>query len=186
MNRQITRVAVVGLVLLAALDRRDDLLAGLGRERARRPAGQLDPARRRVQGQAREDLRRRRADGARGQRQAQGRRADALLPPLPPARARGAHRRLLDPGALAGGARALGERLPDRVEHEPEHGRRHDARQAEGHDGQGQRPPPDAAPRRAAGRPRTRSAASAAPPSRSSRARAGCSSASRARPTTRT
>ena len=34
-------------------DRRDDVLAGLGGERAGRPAGQRDPARRRVHGQAR-------------------------------------------------------------------------------------------------------------------------------------
>ena len=39
----------------------DDVLAGVGGERPRRPAGQRDPARRRVHSQARQDHRRRRA-----------------------------------------------------------------------------------------------------------------------------
>ena len=49
----------------------------------------------------------------------EGRRPDALLPRVPAARARGPRRRLLDAGALPRRARALDERLPDRLEREP-------------------------------------------------------------------
>ncbi len=61
---------------------------------------------------------------------AKGERPDALLPPLPDARARRARRRLFDAGAFASGTRAIDERLPHGLEREPEHGRRHPGRQA--------------------------------------------------------
>ena len=61
---------------------------------------------------------------------AEGERPDALLPPLPDARARRARRRLFDAGAFASGTRAIDERLPHGLEREPEHGRRHPGRQA--------------------------------------------------------
>ena len=44
------------------------------------------------------------------------------------------HRRLLDPGALAGRARAVAERLSHRLERQPAHGARHEARRAGGQD----------------------------------------------------
>ena len=65
MNKQISRVALVALLLLAVADRRDDLLAGVGGGRPRGEAGQRDPARRAVPHQARPDLRVRRQDAAR-------------------------------------------------------------------------------------------------------------------------
>ena len=83
MNRQITRLAVAALVLIVALIVGDDLLADVGLGRARRPAGQRDPARRPVQDQARPDLRERRQDGAGRQHAEEGRRPDPLLPHLP-------------------------------------------------------------------------------------------------------
>ena len=125
-------------------DPRHDVLAGVGGTGPRRPAGQLDPAGRRVPDRPRQDHRRRRDDGPRRQREAKGRRKGPLLPPLPAARARSAHRRLLDHGPLPGWARSVAERLPDRVEHQPEHRAGHDVRQAQGHDDPGQRPAPDA------------------------------------------
>ena len=48
MNKQISRVAIVSLLLLASPDRGDDVLAGVGRTRPRRTAGQRDRARRSV------------------------------------------------------------------------------------------------------------------------------------------
>ena len=58
MNKQISRIAIVSLLLLAVADRCDDVLAGVGRARPLRAAGQRDPARRAVRDQARPDQRR--------------------------------------------------------------------------------------------------------------------------------
>ena len=109
----------------------------MGDRRARRPSGQRDPAGRPVLDQARADSRRRRNDPRHEPPQA-GRRADALLPPLPPGRPVRQRRRLLDAVAGAGRAGGLGERLPDGLEHESEDRHRPDARQAPRRDDQGQ------------------------------------------------
>ena len=130
--------------------RRDDVLAGLGRGRPRRPAGQPDRAGRAVHDQARRDPRQRRRLRAEPRRE--GRRPDALLPRVPAAGARRARPRLLDAVPLPHRARALAERLPDGPEREPLDRPRHDVRPAQGRDDQGQRPAADAGPARAAGR----------------------------------
>ena len=99
MNRQILRLSGVAMVLLAALDRRDDLLADLGSRRPRREAGQRDPAGCAVLDPPRCDLRR--AGGcSRGNRAPLRRRESAVLPPLPARTADGARRRLLDGGRV--------------------------------------------------------------------------------------
>ena len=58
----------------------------------------------------------------------------------PPAQARRADDRLLDRGPLAGRARAVDERLPHGVEHEPEQRVQASARQARRRNGEGQQP----------------------------------------------
>ena len=140
MNRQITRLAVVGLVLLAAL------VVGTTYWQAWAASGLADRQDNSIQRVAEFSVKRGKiyaADGRTVLADNVRRKVDGqtlYFRKLPAARARGAHRRLLDPGALARGARVVGERLPDGLEHEPQHGPRHDARQAEGNDGQGQRP----------------------------------------------
>src|SRR6266550_4481908 len=101
-------------------DRWDDVLADLGLRRPRGETGQRDPAGGAVPDQARADPRRRRNDPG-DECPAQGRRADALLPPLPDRAPIREPRRLLDPGPVAGGPRAVRERIPDLVEREPQH-----------------------------------------------------------------
>src|SRR5206468_4319910 len=84
------------------------LLAAGGGRSSRGTAGQRHRAGRAVPDQARPDLRRRRAHGARVERPPQARRPDALLPHVPDARIRVAGRRLLDPESLASRYRAPG------------------------------------------------------------------------------
>ena len=133
--------------------RRDHVLADLGGRRARRPAGQRDPPRRGVQGAAGPRLLGGR-EAPRGPGRRQAGRADVLLPPLPERAARPAGGRLLDPVALAGRARAVEERLPDRLELAPLDGAPADARQPEGRDGDREQPPADDRLEGAAGRAR--------------------------------
>src|SRR5439155_26682654 len=80
-----------------SVDRGDDVLADVGLRGARGEAGQRDPASSPVPDQARADPRGRRADPG-DERSAEGRRADALLPPLPDRALVREARRLLDPG----------------------------------------------------------------------------------------
>ena len=130
MNHQITRLGVVAVVLLASLivmttywqawaatdlaDRQDNALETVAAAHR----------------QAREDLCGQ--DGGRDEREAPGRRPDALLPPLPSGRALLAGRRLLDAGAVACRARTVRERLPHRREHEPVDRPGHDADKLQG------------------------------------------------------
>ena len=131
--------------------RRDDVLAGVGGGRPRRPAGQPDRAGRAVHDRPWRDPRQR---GHLGDEPAgEEGRPHVLLPRLPAARARRPRRRLLDAGALPHGSRALDERLPDRPEREPLDRARDLRRQGEGRDDPGQRAPADARPAGAAGRP---------------------------------
>ncbi len=76
--------------------RHDDVLADLGGARPGRPAGQRHQARGRVLGRPRQDRLDVALQADRRERQARGRAEDALLPPLPAARARSPRRRLLD------------------------------------------------------------------------------------------
>ena len=120
-NRQLNRLAIVAVAAARRARRRDDVLAGVG---GRRPAGpKQDNAIQRVVQftiAARPHPRRRRQDDLRRQPQAEEERPDALLPPLSATQARRADDRLLDRVALAGRARGVDERLPHRLEHEPE------------------------------------------------------------------
>ena len=118
MNRQITRLAVVALVLLAALVVATTYwqtwaLAGLAARQDNAIRG--SPSSRSGAGSIYS------ADGKLlAARRAQKRgRADVLLPPLPERAARRPGGRLLDAVALARRARALAERLPHRLELEP-------------------------------------------------------------------
>ena len=77
MNKQITPRGRRRADPARLADGGDDVLAGLRRARARRQAGQLDPARRPVRRQARRDLRRRRAHGPGRE---QGRRRSRVRP----------------------------------------------------------------------------------------------------------
>ena len=126
MNQQISRVAIVALLLLASL-----IVATTYWQTWAAPglAARQDNAIQRV---AQFEIKRGliyAADGktvlAKNVAQ-EVRRPDALLPHLPDARLRVAGDRLLDAGPLARRARALGERVPDGLEREP----RHDLRQA--------------------------------------------------------
>ena len=168
-NKQITRLALDGRRPDRRARRRDDVLADLGGRRPRRPPGQPDRARRAVHDQARRDLRGRRRAPARDEpssrRSAAGRSTSASYP----THGLAAHvDRLLDPVALPHRARALDERLPDRLEREPRDGASTDlVDKAEGRDDQGERPRPDADARGRSGSRRRRSGAGAAPSSRS-------------------
>ena len=113
-------------------------------------AGQRDPARRGVLDRPRAHLLVRAAQAPRAQPRARGRRQDALLPPLSVRPARRARRRLLDGRPLAHGARAVAERLPDRLEREPLDARRQGARRAPRRARPGQQRRDDARPRRPA------------------------------------
>ena len=134
MNKQISRVALVALLLLASLIVATTYWQVVGGAGPRGAPGQRDPARRAVQDQARPDLRVRRQDRARDEPDQEGRRPDALLPPLSDERACVAGRRLLDAGPLARRHRAPGERVPDRREREPRDDLGQAHRQAEGDD----------------------------------------------------
>ena len=144
-------------------DRRDDVLAGVGRAGALGAAGQRDPARRAVRDQARADLRLRRQDGAREEHREEVRQLDALLPHLPDEGLRVADRRLLDAGPGPRRARAVAERLPDRRQREPRDDLGQDHRQAEGHDRPRQQPRAASEGRRAEARRVGAQPASAAP-----------------------
>ena len=124
--------------------RRHHLLADVGSRRPRRPPGQPDQARRPVHDRAR----RHQVAGPqlRDQPGGEGRRADAVLPSVPAARACSPRSRLLDPVAVPHRARALDERLPDGPEREPLDRARHGARPAQGSDDQGERPRAHARP----------------------------------------
>ena len=120
MNRQIARLALVGLGLVAAL------IVATTYWQTWATAGLADRQDNEIQRVAQFSIKRgliRAADGTilATNRKKRRRRPDALLPPLPAARALRAHRRLLDPVALPLRARGLGERLPDRLEREPPH-----------------------------------------------------------------
>ena len=174
MNRQITRLALVGVVLLTALivgttywqtwagaslaDRQDNAIQRVAQFTVKR--GQIRASRR---------------HDPRDEPDEEGRRPDALLPPVPAGQPVRARRRLLDAVALARRARAsqndyltgsnanLGTVLED------------DARQAQRRDDQGQRRLADASTRARSGWRCSSSPASAARSSRSSRAPGRCS-----------
>ena len=76
----------------------------------------------------------------------------ALLPPLSDERPRLAGRRVLDPGPVARGDRTPGERLPDRLERQSRHALRQALRQAEGHHGDREQPRAEHSAGRAADR----------------------------------
>ena len=152
MNRQISRVALASLVLLAALivattywqtwasgglaARQDNEIQRVAQFEIKR--GQ--------------DLRRRtarRCSRRTSRKKVNGQ--DALLPHLPDARVRLAGDRLLDAEPLARRARARGERYLTGVERGPRHDPRHARRPAQGHDDQGQRPRAEPASRRRRG-----------------------------------
>ena len=80
------------------------------------------------------------------------RRQDALLPPLPVRLARRTRRRLLDRRTVAHGARALAQRLPDRLQRKPLDGPRQGARRAPRQADPGERRRDDARPRCPGGR----------------------------------
>ena len=101
--------------LIVGARRRHHLLADLGGRRPRRPPGQPDRAR----GAVRDQARRHHRTGHQAPRspgkpeKVSGR--TLWFRRVPAARARGARRRLFDPVALPDRARALDERLPDRL-----------------------------------------------------------------------
>ena len=140
MNKQISRVAMVALLLLASL-----IVATTYWQSWEAPtlAAKQDNAIQRV---AQFRIKRGLIYAADGKTvlaaniAEEERRRDAVLPPLPEARPRLAGRRLLDAGPLARGNRARGERVPDRGERESRHDLRQAERTAEGHDGEGQQP----------------------------------------------
>ena len=152
MNGQIMRLTYVALALVGVARRHDDVLADVGRGRSRREAGQRDPARRGVLDRPRPHLLVRAAAAARAEPRACRRRQDALLPPLPVRLARRTRRRLLDRRTVAHGARALAQRLPDRLQRKPLDGPRQGARRAPRQADPGERRRDDARPRRPAGR----------------------------------
>ena len=157
MNRQISRLAVP-----ASSDgrarRRDDVLAGVGGRRSRRPAGQPDRARRAVHDQAR----RRSARGACSTRVNRDEKVGGrtLYFRGYPQRGLAAHvvGYSTQSRSRAGLERSMNDYLTG-LEPEPLDGARHDARPAQGRDDRGERPRADAEPARPAGRDARRSAA---------------------------
>ncbi len=91
---------------------------------------------------------------ARTKPRASGRATNALLPPLPLPRAGGAPRRVQHRRPVAHGARAVAERLPDRLEREPLDARRQGARRVPRHAGRGRGRRDEPRPGRTAGRAR--------------------------------
>ena len=114
MNKQISRLALVALLLLASLIVATTYWQTWAAAGLAATPGQRDPARRAVPDQARADLRVRRQDGAR-RRTARKKAGGQTLyfRTLPDARASRRRRRLLDAGPLARRHRARGERVPD-------------------------------------------------------------------------
>ena len=98
-------------------------------------------------------IRRRRRHGAGGEPAEEGRRPDVLLPALSAPRARLERHRLLDAGAVASRAGAFAERLPHRLERQPAHGARLEARRARGQDDRRQQRRADDRPAAPAHRP---------------------------------
>ena len=152
MNAQISRLALVALVLLSAL------IAATTYWQAWAAGGLAAKQDNEIQRVAQFRIRRGLIYASDGKtvlaanRAVKQRRPDALLPPLPDARLRVADGRLLDAGTLARRHRARGERVPDGVEREPRHDLRQADRQPEGHDGDGEQPDPEPARRRPAHR----------------------------------
>ena len=172
MNKQITRARRRRARPDRRADRRRRRTGRRGRGRPRGPAGQRDPARRAVHDRPRQDLRGRRHDAARDEREARrsaGRRSTSAATRRGPLRA--ARRRLLDAvAARAPGSSASLERLPDGANANLDTVVRHDARQAEGRRrSQGNDLVLTLDPRAQRVAVQRAARASAAPPSRSSR-----------------
>ena len=153
MNAQITKLAVVSLALLVAL------IVATTYWQTWATAGLADRQDNSIQRVAQFTIKRGRILAADGtplavNRAREGRRQDPLPAPLPAGRPVRAPRRLLDAVAGALRTRAVAERLPHGLEHEPRHGAAHDLRPAQGRDDQGQRRRPDREPEGAAGRAR--------------------------------
>ena len=143
MNRRISQVAIVSLVLLAAL------IVATTYWQTWASAGLAARQDNEIQRVAQFTIDRGQIYAPNGKTvlagnvKQEGRRADALLPHLPDARPRLAGRRLLHAEPLADRHRARREQLPHRLERRPGHDPRHGRRPAEGHDDQGQRPRAD-------------------------------------------
>ena len=153
MNRQITRLAVVAVALLVVARSSRRPTGRPGRRRAS-PTGRTTPS----SASPQFTVKRGRifaADGDDPRARTASKRVHGktlYFRTYPQGGLVRARRRLLDAGALARGARAVAERLPDRVELEPRRPSSTARSTARGRDDQGQRRPPDAEHERRSGR----------------------------------
>ena len=146
MNKQISRLAVVALLLLAAL------IAATTYWQSWASPGLAATQDNAIQRVAEFKIKRGLIFASDGNlvlatnRKVKAGAADVLLPPLSDERAGVSGGRLLDTGKIARRRRASAERLPDRVEREPRHDHRQDHRQAARDDRTGEQPRPTIRP----------------------------------------